>query len=184
MASESVARYTREVVQVTARWMNTRFSTHKGFLIQWSYLQKASGQGVRTHPPMVLLAMVRKRNINQLAFTRYQEVTRRSPLLRAKAYIYSSGTIYIRMAHADYPDVLWRLSGCLRSASVVCSSWIGEAETSFAFPRGGCGLALWYEMAPKKTVSSARVSEAGEKAIDKLDVNEFGSGSSSQMAYL
>ncbi|RVX09921.1 hypothetical protein CK203_012990 [Vitis vinifera] len=36
-----------------------------------------------------------------------------------------------------------------------------------------CGLALWYEMAPKKTVSSAWVSEAGEKAIDKLDVNEF-----------
>ena len=31
-------------------------------------------------------------------------------------------TIYIRVAHADYPDVLWRLSGCLRSASVVCSS--------------------------------------------------------------
>ncbi|RVW12500.1 hypothetical protein CK203_082439 [Vitis vinifera] len=28
-------------------------------------------------------------------------------------------------------------------------------------------------MAPKKTVSSARVSEAGEKAIDKLDVKEF-----------
>ena len=28
-------------------------------------------------------------------------------------------------------------------------------------------------MAPKKTVSSAGVSEAGEKAIDKLDVNEF-----------
>ena len=34
-------------------------------------------------------------------------------------------------------------------------------------------MALWYEMAPKKTVSSAGVSEAGEKAIDKLDVNEF-----------
>ncbi|RVW43992.1 hypothetical protein CK203_113537 [Vitis vinifera] len=28
-------------------------------------------------------------------------------------------------------------------------------------------------MAPKKTVSSSRVSEAGEKAIDKLDVKEF-----------
>ena len=39
---------------------------------------------------MVLLAMVRKRYINQLAFFRYQEVTRRSPsLLRVKAYIYS-----------------------------------------------------------------------------------------------
>ncbi|RVX22022.1 hypothetical protein CK203_001277 [Vitis vinifera] len=31
-------------------------------------------------------------------------------------------------------------------------------------------------MAPKKTVSSARVSEAGEKAIDKLDVKDSGSG--------
>ncbi|RVW20332.1 2-alkenal reductase (NADP(+)-dependent) [Vitis vinifera] len=30
----------------------------KRFLIQSLYLQKASGQGVRTHPPMVLLAMV------------------------------------------------------------------------------------------------------------------------------
>nr|CAN61788.1 hypothetical protein VITISV_006026 [Vitis vinifera] len=30
-------------------------------------------------------------------------------LLRAK-------TIYIRMTHADHPDVLWRPSGCLRSA--------------------------------------------------------------------
>ena len=28
-------------------------------------------------------------------------------------------------------------------------------------------------MASKKTVSSSRVSEAGEKAIDKLDVKEF-----------
>ena len=28
-------------------------------------------------------------------------------------------------------------------------------------------------MAPKKTVSFAGVSGAGEKAIDKLDVNEF-----------
>ena len=28
-------------------------------------------------------------------------------------------------------------------------------------------------MAPKKTVSSARVNDAGEKAIDKLDAKEF-----------
>ena len=57
------------VVHVAARWMDTRFSTHKGFLIQQLHLQKrASGQGVRTHPPMVLLAMVRERYINQLAF--------------------------------------------------------------------------------------------------------------------
>ena len=30
------------------------------FLIQSLYLQKASGQGVRTHPPMMLLAMVKR----------------------------------------------------------------------------------------------------------------------------
>ena len=31
------------------------------FLIQSFYLQKTPGQGVRTHPPMVLSAMIRKR---------------------------------------------------------------------------------------------------------------------------
>ena len=56
------------VVHVADRWMDTWFSTHKGFLIQRLHLQKASGQVVRTHPPMVLLAMVKERYINQLAF--------------------------------------------------------------------------------------------------------------------
>ncbi|RVW65448.1 hypothetical protein CK203_022166 [Vitis vinifera] len=91
------------------------------------------------------------------------------------------------MAHADHPDVLWRPSGCLRSACVVCSSldraWLSLRSLAivvecwyFADVRGvlrGCGLALWYEMAPKKTVSSVRVSEASEKAIDKLNAKEF-----------
>ncbi|RVW81410.1 putative L-type lectin-domain containing receptor kinase S.5 [Vitis vinifera] len=36
----------------------TRDLNPQRFLIQSLYLQKASGQGVRTHPPMVLLAMV------------------------------------------------------------------------------------------------------------------------------
>ena len=52
--------------------------------------KKASGQGVRTHPPMVLLVMIRERNINQLAF--YQVLggyQGDSFLLRVKAYIYS-----------------------------------------------------------------------------------------------
>ena len=35
------------VVHVAARWMDTRFSTHKGFLIQQSYLQ----EGIRTGCP-------------------------------------------------------------------------------------------------------------------------------------
>ena len=84
------------VVHVAARWMDTRFSTHKGFLIQRLYLQKASGQGVRTHTPMVLLAMVREEDIwGSWPFTRYQEVTQRDRqrerlLLRVETYIYTA----------------------------------------------------------------------------------------------
>ena len=37
-------------------------STHKGSWSSRHSCKKASGQGVRTHPPMVLLAMVRERN--------------------------------------------------------------------------------------------------------------------------
>ena len=35
-------------------------STQNRFLIQSLYLQKTSGQGVRMHPPMILLAMVKR----------------------------------------------------------------------------------------------------------------------------
>ena len=46
----------------------TRDLNLQRFLIQSLYLQKTSGQGVRTHPPMVLLAIVREGDIDQLAF--------------------------------------------------------------------------------------------------------------------
>ncbi|RVW99881.1 hypothetical protein CK203_029128 [Vitis vinifera] len=129
--------------------------------------------GCPTHPPMVLLAMVRERYKSVGLLLGIKRLPGDPLLLRVKAYIYSfrgtvplingeeifyvvmmtigvmgcgpwllvviacktrftlidHQTIYIRMAHADYPDVLWRLSGCLRSASVVCSSlrrfWFG-----------------------------------------------------------
>ena len=51
------------MIHVVAKWMHDL--NQYRFLIQ-SYLQKASRQGVRTHPPMVLSAMVRE--ISQLAF--------------------------------------------------------------------------------------------------------------------
>ena len=65
---------------------------------------------------------------------------------------------YIRMEHADYPDVLW--SGCIMKVvrmSVLCQRrllflWIGEAETLFAFPWGGPG---------RKTVSCVSLGESG-----------------------
>ncbi|RVX12485.1 putative ribonuclease H protein [Vitis vinifera] len=102
--------------------------------------KKASEQGVRTHPPMVLLAMVRERDINQLAF--YQaSVGASSPYERlSETMVMGCGSWlfvviacktrftliddpddYTWMAHADYPDVLW--SGCIMKVvrmSVLC----------------------------------------------------------------
>ena len=59
------------IIEALRPWCSTQLPngwTHDlnqySFLVQ-SFLQKASGQGVRTHPPVVLSAMVRE--INQLA---------------------------------------------------------------------------------------------------------------------
>ena len=67
-----------QAVEASRPWRSTQLPngwTHDlnqyRFLIQ-SYLQKASGRDVRTHPPMVLSAMARE--INQLAFYQVQQV--------------------------------------------------------------------------------------------------------------
>ena len=46
-SNANCCRLAYPVVHVAARWMDTRFSTHKGFLIQRSYLQ----EGIRTGCP-------------------------------------------------------------------------------------------------------------------------------------
>ena len=51
------------MIHVAAKW--THAFNQDRVLVQ-SSLQKVSGQGVRTHPPMVLSVMVRE--IKQLAF--------------------------------------------------------------------------------------------------------------------
>ena len=51
------------MIHITTKWTHT-FNQDR-VLVQFS-LQKMSGQGVRTHPPMVLSAI--SREINQLAF--------------------------------------------------------------------------------------------------------------------
>ena len=58
-----------QVGHIAARWMDTRFSTHEGFLIQWLYLQK----GIRTGCPDapsddVVSHNKRVRYMRQLAF--------------------------------------------------------------------------------------------------------------------
>ena len=70
--------------------MNTRFSTHKGFLIQWSYLQKGIRTGCPDAPSDDFVSYGEKEE--------YKSVDlllgiKRLPgdlfLLRVKAYIYS-----------------------------------------------------------------------------------------------
>ena len=83
------------MVHVAARWMNTRFSTHKGFLIQWSYLQK----GIRTGCPDALsdcfVSHGEKEECKSVGLLLGIKRLSGDPLLlRAKAYIYSfRGTV-------------------------------------------------------------------------------------------
>ena len=83
------------VVHVAARWMDTRFSTHKGFLIQRSYLQEGIRTGCPDAPSDGFVSHMIERNINQLAFYQVLKSYQEDPfLLRAKAYIYSfRGTV-------------------------------------------------------------------------------------------
>nr|CAN79631.1 hypothetical protein VITISV_038057 [Vitis vinifera] len=218
------------------------------FLIQSLYLQKASGQDVRTHPPMVLLAMVTRRGSWLVAVI----------ACKTCLSLVNDPDDHIRMAHVDHPDVLW--GGCImkfgyeklkrrlyfipdRRSSSCLFVWLGHVasggaeakkdiydepptlgiprqyvvammaqlfilgfrgavpynwrtvpsvsifsycETLFlagdfvsrqqrSFSRAlfDCGSSLNKEMSGKKAASSARASEAREKATDKLDVKEF-----------
>ena len=62
------------MIQVAAKW--THAFNQDRFLVQ-SSLQKVSGQGVRTHPPMVLSAMYIERlsRLGSWPFTRYSKLT-------------------------------------------------------------------------------------------------------------
>ena len=120
-------------------------STHKGPWSSRYTCKKASGQGVRTHPPMVLLAMVRERDIYQLAFYQVLGGYQGDPfLLRVKAYIYSfRGTVPLINGEEIFYVVMMtigvsrsiitlraavsnhgRWCGCQRSWEVTCCHFI------------------------------------------------------------
>ena len=83
------------VFHVVSEWMDTRYINLQRFLIQSLYLQKTSEQGVRTHPPMVLLAMVREGDIKSVGLLLGIRRLPGDPLpLHMKVYIYSfRGTV-------------------------------------------------------------------------------------------
>ena len=81
----------------------TRDLNQYRFLIQSIYLQKASGQGVRTHPPMVLLAIVRERDINQLAFYQVLRGYSGIPFFFVRRCIYTaSGVLFLSLMARRY----------------------------------------------------------------------------------
>ena len=83
------------MVQVTARWMNTRFSTHKGFLIQWSHLQKGIRTGCPDAPSDGFVSHGGKEEYKLVGLLLgIKRLPGDPPLLRAKVYIYSCrGTV-------------------------------------------------------------------------------------------
>ena len=79
-----------QVVQVAARWMNTRFSTHKGFLIQWSLLQKGIRTGCPDAPSDGFVSHGEKEEYKSVGLLLgIKRLPGGSFLLRVKAYIYS-----------------------------------------------------------------------------------------------
>ena len=82
------------------------------FLIQSLYLQKAFGQGVWTHPPMVLLVMVREIYKSVGLLLGIKRVPGDPSLLRAKAYIYSCrGTVPLINGGEIFCVVMMTLDG-------------------------------------------------------------------------
>ena len=84
------------MIHIVARWMDARFQPIKVLDPAVYTCKKASGQGVRTYPPMILLAMVRERYTSVGLLLGIRRLPGDPFLLRVKAYIYSfRGTVLL-----------------------------------------------------------------------------------------
>ena len=90
-------RLAYQVVHVAARWTDTRFSTHKGFLIQRSYLQEGIQIGCPDAPSDGFVSHGERKeykSVGLLLGIRRLPREREPLLLHEKAYIYSfRGTV-------------------------------------------------------------------------------------------
>ena len=99
------------IVDTSSPWRSTQLPNGwtrdfnpQRFLIQSLYLQKASGQGVRMHPPMILLVMVREGDINQLAFLLG---LRRLPSSSCEGLYIMPGVLFLSLMVGRYFMLLW-----------------------------------------------------------------------------
>ena len=97
-------------------------STHKGSWSSRYTCKKASGQGVRTHPPMVLLAMDRERYKSVCLFSGIKKLPGAS-FLRVKAYIYTaSGVLFLSlMARRYFMFVMMTFGGSMAITTLLAA---------------------------------------------------------------
>ncbi|RVX08744.1 ABC transporter B family member 15 [Vitis vinifera] len=129
-----------QVGRVAARWMDTRFSTHKGFLIQWLYLQKGIRTGCPDAPSDDVVSHGALSSYEWLSETMVGDAAVRDRGKRLCRMIVGSDllslplTIYIRMDHADIRMCCGDYPGVYALPASFALPWIGEAETLFVFP--------------------------------------------------
>ena len=90
-------------------------STHKGSWSSRYTCKKASGQGVWTHPPMILLAMVRERYKSVDLLLDIRRLPGDPLLLRMKTYIYSFGGTVLLINGEEIFYVVMMIIGVSRS---------------------------------------------------------------------
>ena len=84
--------------------MDTQYINPQRFLIQSLHLQKTSGQGVRMHPPMVLLVMVKRGRYKSVGFLLG---LRRSPSSSCEGLYIVPGTLFLSLMVRRYFMLLW-----------------------------------------------------------------------------
>ena len=82
-------------------------STHKGSWSSHHSCKKASGQGVRTHPPMVLLAMVRERYKSVGLLLGLKRLPGDLPSSCEGIYIYTASGVLFLLIHSQQRQWQW-----------------------------------------------------------------------------
>ncbi|RVW27959.1 hypothetical protein CK203_094108 [Vitis vinifera] len=150
--------------------MDTRFQPTK-VLDSVVILQKASGQGVRMHPPMVLLAMVREGDIISWPFSRYQEITSSSCEDGNRVI-----TTYGGLSETVVGDAAVRDRGKRSCGMIVGSDLLSlhPVLSPYIWRNVGHDRLLWFRFnSAKKCLQResyfiCRAGDAHEKSTDKL----------------
>ncbi|RVX20480.1 putative beta-glucosidase 23 [Vitis vinifera] len=106
------------VCHVAARWMDTRFSTHKGFLIQWLSLQKGLRTGCPDAPSDDVVSHSKRVLVGALSpYERLSETMVGNAAVRDRGECLCRMTVEVTCCHfllSSHPagDGMWTIAGC------------------------------------------------------------------------